>query len=97
MSKASRSELAVASASWVSASSTAAWISIRLGWLEEPPEAKWEPKTSPSRVTAVRSGSSATSPRAASRSSTTATLNSRRLRAPRRSAGQSTTSTAYVA
>ena len=39
MSKPSRSEAATASRSWASASSTAAWISIRLGWLEEPPAA----------------------------------------------------------
>ena len=66
------------------------------GWAE-PPEAKWAPSRSPSRVTAVTSGSSRTRPRAAARSSTTATLYSSRLSAPRRSAGQSTTSTAYVA
>ena len=49
------------------------------GWAEEPPEAKWAPSTSPSRVTAVTSASSATSARAAGRSSTTAILNSSRV------------------
>ena len=45
------------------------------------------PSRSPSRVTAVRSGASATSDRAAARSSTTATLNSSRASAGRSSAG----------
>ena len=85
------------SCSWPTASSTAAWISSRLGWLDEPPAAKWAPIRSPSRVTAVRSGRSAMSARAAGRSSTTATLKSRRATAARISAGASTTSRAYVA
>ena len=38
MSKPSRSAAAIASASCSAASSTAAWTSIRLGWLEEPPD-----------------------------------------------------------
>ena len=78
MSKPSRSEAAIASDSWAEASSYAAWISSRLGCEAEPPAAKWAPKTSPSRVTAVTSGRSATSARAASRSCTTAVLKSSR-------------------
>ena len=78
----------------VVASSTAAWISIRLGWLLEPPAAKWVPSRSPSRVTATTSGRSATRRRAAARSSTTATLCSSRASAGRTSSGAVTTSTA---
>ena len=43
------------------ASSTAAWISISDGCADDPPAAKWAPSRSPSRVTAVTSGSCATS------------------------------------
>ena len=60
MSKPSRSVAATASASCWVASSTAAWISIRLGWLAEPPAATWAPSRSPSRVTAVSEASRAT-------------------------------------
>ena len=49
----------LASASRGSASSIAAWTSIRLGCADEPPAAKWALSTSPSRVTATRSGSAA--------------------------------------
>ena len=83
--------------SWVDASSYAAWISSRLGCDAEPPAAKWAPNTSPSRVTAVTSGRSATRARAASRSATTAVLKSRRASAGRRVSGHDTTSTAYAA
>ena len=48
---------AVASGSCSVASSTAACTSIRLGWRDEPPEAKCAPSRSPSRVTAVTSAS----------------------------------------
>ena len=77
----------------VSASSIAACTSIRLGWADDPPAAKWAPSTSPSRVTATRSGSAATSAAAAGRSSTTATRRSTRCTAAASSAGASTTST----
>ena len=53
----------------------------------EPPAAKWAPSRSPSRVTATRSGWSATRRRAADRSSTTATLRSSRTSAGRTSSG----------
>ena len=86
-SKVSRSSVCAAVVSCSVASSTAACTSIRLGWLDEPPAAKWAPSRSPSRVTAVTSGASATSDRAAARSSTTATLNSSRVSAGRRSVG----------
>ena len=78
----SRSQAWLASASRCSASSIAAWTSIRLGCAEEPPAAKWALSTSPSRVTAIRSGSAATRSWAAGRSSTTATLRSTRSHAP---------------
>ena len=97
MSKDSRSDDAIASASWRLASSTAAWISSRLGWLDEPPAATWAPRTSPSRVTAVSSGCRATSWRAAVRSPTTATRSSRWVSAGRTTSGHSTASTAYDA
>ena len=80
-----------------SACSMAALTSIRLVVDAEPPAAKCEPRTSPSRVTAVTSDAWATRCLARSRSSTTATLNSSRRSAPCSDSGPSTTSIAYVA
>ena len=88
MSKPSRSLAAIASDSCWAASSTAAWISMRLGWLAEPPAATCAPSRSPSRVTAVSEASRASSARAAARSSTTATRSSSLASAGRTARGR---------
>ena len=81
-----------------SASSTAAWISIRLCWAAEPPAAKWAPSRSPSRVTAVTSGQSATRLRAAREVVDDRGLEEQPAqRGTQRRSGHSTTSAAYVA
>ena len=87
----------MASVSRSVASSTAAWTSSSDGCADDPPAAKWLPIRSPSRVTAVTSGRSATTARAVGRSSTTTILNRMRRSAGRRASGHSTTSTAYDA